>query len=120
MLRIPDCVYLRELRFLNYIYLFFYAWKLRFLDYLYFFVMSAADYVSGAGGTLHALVPSWDGNPAKWRDYQQEVKLWQLSENLEVNQCLASRLVLTYGPSQGRSAQHGPRDAPPAGARAGR
>ena len=39
-------------------------------------------------------MPSWNGDPAKWRDYKQEVKLWKLSENLEVSRCLASTLVL--------------------------
>ena len=42
---------------------------------------------------VHSVIPSWNGDPAKWREFKQEVKLWKLSENLEVNQSLASKLV---------------------------
>ena len=30
-------------------------------------------------------LPQWDGDPSGWRDYQQEVRLYKTSENLEVN-----------------------------------
>eukprot|EP00959_Pyramimonas_sp_CCMP1952_P389057 8151674-Pyramimonas_sp.AAC.1 len=42
----------------------------------------------------HSVIPTWNGDPSKWRDYYQEVELWKLSENLSVTQSLASKLVL--------------------------
>eukprot|EP00959_Pyramimonas_sp_CCMP1952_P209566 4384578-Pyramimonas_sp.AAC.1 len=39
-------------------------------------------------------MPTWNRHPSKWRDYKQEVKLWELSENLSVTYSLASKLVL--------------------------
>ena len=41
----------------------------------------------------HSNIPTWDGNPSAWTTFSNEVKLWRLSENLEVNFSLASRLV---------------------------
>ena len=38
-------------------------------------------------------LPQWDGHPSGWRDYQQEVRLYKTSENLEVNWSVATRLV---------------------------
>ena len=38
-------------------------------------------------------LPQWDGDPSGWRDYQQEVRLYKTSENLEVNWSVAARLV---------------------------
>ena len=35
----------------------------------------------------------WHGDPRGWRDYQQEVRLYKTSENLEVNWSVAARLV---------------------------
>ena len=38
-------------------------------------------------------IPSWNGDPSTWIDYRQEVRLYQLGENLEVSYSIASRLV---------------------------
>eukprot|EP00959_Pyramimonas_sp_CCMP1952_P406414 8518083-Pyramimonas_sp.AAC.1 len=39
-------------------------------------------------------IPTWHGDPSKWRDYKQEVKLWKLSENLAAAHSLASQLAM--------------------------
>ena len=38
-------------------------------------------------------VPRWDGNPATRQRFRDEVRLWTLSEDLNVNYSLAARLV---------------------------
>ena len=38
-------------------------------------------------------LPQWDGDPSGWRDYQQEVRLYNTGENLEVNGSVAARLL---------------------------
>ena len=38
-------------------------------------------------------VPSWDGNPEKWRSYRDEVRVWLLGTNLDVPYSIAARLV---------------------------
>ena len=43
--------------------------------------------------TERMYLPRWDGDPNGWRDYQQEVRVYKTSENLEVNWSVAARLV---------------------------
>ena len=43
--------------------------------------------------TERMYLPQWDGDTSGWRDYQQEVRLFKTSENLEVNWSVAARLV---------------------------
>ena len=43
------------------------------------------------GGNLQP--PSWDGNPARWQVFKDEVRLWTLASNARVQYCLAARLV---------------------------
>ena len=38
-------------------------------------------------------VPKWDGNPAGRQAYLDEVRLWALSEDLDVKYCVAARLI---------------------------
>ena len=38
----------------------------------------------GGGGGDRLWIPSWDGDPSKWLDYKQELRLYELGENLEV------------------------------------
>ena len=40
------------------------------------------------------LIPTWNGDPAKWKDYKKEVNFWRMSENMSVTQSLASKLIL--------------------------
>ena len=51
----------------------------------------------------HSNMPTWDGNPSTWTSFSNEVKLWRLSENLEVNFSLASRLVRKLSGSDRRA-----------------
>ena len=39
------------------------------------------------------IIPSWDGSPAGWQRYQEQVRLWRLGENLDVRYSVAARLV---------------------------
>ena len=39
------------------------------------------------------VIPSWDGNPAGWQCYQEQVRIWRLGENLGVRYSLAARLI---------------------------
>ena len=41
----------------------------------------------------NSIVPSWDGNPAAWQVYRQEVRLWKLGCDPETKVCLAARLA---------------------------
>ena len=38
-------------------------------------------------------IPSWDGNPATWWKYKQEIELWKESENLRAEYSLAAQMV---------------------------
>ena len=38
-------------------------------------------------------IPSWDSNPATFYEYKDAVKIWALGENLDVNYCVAARLI---------------------------
>ena len=38
-------------------------------------------------------IPSWDGNPVRWLQFKDEVRIWKLGENLDVTFSLAARLV---------------------------
>ena len=38
-------------------------------------------------------LPQWDGDPSGCRDYQQEVRLYETGENLEINWSVAARLI---------------------------
>ena len=39
------------------------------------------------------IIPSWDGAPAGWQRYQEQVRLWRMGENLDVKYSVAARLV---------------------------
>ncbi|CAK0899794.1 unnamed protein product, partial [Prorocentrum cordatum] len=41
----------------------------------------------------HNLIPVWDGAPQGWRRYRDDVEIWALGTNLEVNYRVAARLV---------------------------
>ena len=43
--------------------------------------------------TERMYLPQWDGDPSGWRDCQQEARLYNTSENLDVNRSVAARLV---------------------------
>ena len=49
--------------------------------------------MSGEAGGDRLWIPSWDGDPSKWIEYRQELRLYQLGKNMEVSYCIASRLV---------------------------
>ena len=55
-------------------------------------------------------IPSWNGDPATWTSFSDEVKLWRLSENMEVNFSLASRLVRQLSGSARRAVAKLPAD----------
>ena len=38
-------------------------------------------------------IPTWDGHPSYWTRYQESVRIWLLSENLDVRYSLAARLI---------------------------
>ena len=38
-------------------------------------------------------VPSWNGNPESWEAYKDEVRIWLLGVKVDVEYCLAARLV---------------------------
>ena len=38
-------------------------------------------------------IPTWDGAPQGWQKYVEQVRLWQLGENLDVKFSLAARLI---------------------------
>eukprot|EP00959_Pyramimonas_sp_CCMP1952_P230971 4828503-Pyramimonas_sp.AAC.1 len=40
-----------------------------------------------------AYVPHWDGNPASWHTYKDEVRIWTLGLNLDVPYSLAARMI---------------------------
>ena len=44
-----------------------------------------------AHGQFH--VPRWDGDPASFRDYQKEIKLFRMAADLKSDVCLVARLV---------------------------
>ena len=49
-----------------------------------------------SGGDEHndrSRIPGWDGNPATFATYRDEVRIWQLGENLDVHYSLAARLI---------------------------
>ncbi len=48
---------------------------------------------NGADGAGYSLIPKWDGAPQGWRRYRGDVEIWALGTNLEVNYCVAARLV---------------------------
>ena len=55
-------------------------------------------------------IPSWNGDPSTWTSFSDEVKLWRLSENMEVNFSLASRLVRQLSGSARRAVAKLPAD----------
>ena len=38
-------------------------------------------------------IPNWDSNPSTFYEYKDAVKIWALGENLDVNYCVAARLI---------------------------
>ena len=38
-------------------------------------------------------VPSWNGNPETWESFKDEVRIWLLGVKVNVEYCLAARLV---------------------------
>ena len=46
-----------------------------------------------SGGDSRMYTPSWNGDPSNWNEYEMQVKLYKMGENLEVSYSLASRLV---------------------------
>ncbi|CAE8590783.1 unnamed protein product [Polarella glacialis] len=38
-------------------------------------------------------IPTWDGNPAGWQRYLEELLLWLASEDLDVKYCIAARVI---------------------------
>ena len=40
-----------------------------------------------------ARIPSWNGNPESWETYRDEVRIWLLGVKVDVDYCLAARLV---------------------------
>ena len=38
-------------------------------------------------------IPSWNGHPDGWKNYKEEVRIWMLGSKLDVQYCLAARLV---------------------------
>ncbi len=59
----------------------------------YVFKMAHDGNGSGADGAGYSLIPQWDGAPQGWRRYRDDVEIWALGTNLEVNYCVAARLV---------------------------
>ena len=46
---------------------------------------------AGSGDRRH--IPTWNKNAAKWESFRDEIRVWQLGENLNVKYSLAARLV---------------------------
>ena len=42
---------------------------------------------------LNPKIPAWNGNPATWEVYKDEVRIWLLGALVNVEYCLAARLV---------------------------
>ena len=38
-------------------------------------------------------VPKWDGNPQSYQRYKDEIRIWRLSENMNVDYSLAARMI---------------------------
>ena len=50
--------------------------------------------IDDAHGRFSSLVPAWDGNPANWRRYRDEVRVWLLAERTDnISYSLAARLI---------------------------
>ena len=56
----------------------------------------------GDNGRRH--IPRWDGHPATWKQYEQEVRIWRMGENLDVKYCIAARLIQNLSGSARRAA----------------
>ena len=42
----------------------------------------------------HTFVPAWDGNPAFWKRYKDEIRIWLLAERTDnVSYSLAARMI---------------------------
>ena len=41
-----------------------------------------------------AHIPSWDGNPATWQRYREDVRVWKLGLNLDVPYSIAARMIM--------------------------
>ena len=68
-----------------------------------------SSYGSG-GGEGYSLIPVWDGAPRGWRRYRDDVEIWALGTNLEVNYCVAARLVSRLKGAARRVGLRMPRD----------
>ena len=62
------------------------------------------------GGEGYSLIPVWDGAPQGWRRYRDDVEIWALGTNLEVNYCVAARLVSRLKGAARRVGLRMPRD----------
>ena len=49
--------------------------------------------MDGDGDSGRRHIPRWDGHPATWKQYEQEVRIWRTGENLDVKYCIAARLI---------------------------
>ena len=57
-----------------------------------------------SGGGDFSFVPSWNGNPAEWITYRDEVRIWKLGCDWTVKYCIAARLVQRLSGSARRAA----------------
>ena len=51
------------------------------------------DYGGGGGNHRFHNIPGWDGHPSTWSRYKESVRIWALSENLDVRFSMAARLI---------------------------
>ena len=40
--------------------------------------------MDGDGDSGRRHIPRWDGHPATWKQYEQEVRIWRMGENPDV------------------------------------
>ena len=60
--------------------------------------------MDGDGDSGRRHIPRWDGHPATWKQYEQEVRIWRMGENLDVKYCIAARLIQNLSGAARRAA----------------
>ena len=60
--------------------------------------------MTSSGKEDFQVIPSWNGNPADWQAYKEEVRIWKLGCDWTVKYCVAVRLVAKLSGSARRAA----------------
>ena len=55
--------------------------------------MDRDEHPGGGGGEGYSLIPVLDGAPQGWRRYRDDLEIWAPGTKLEVNYCVAARVV---------------------------